>query len=157
MEPARPQSWRSDSSRPSSGEGFASPTELRRAAGTHHSSQGSDPPTQAGGPGTATKSAQQPRSRAISRINPETSTPVGTFVICNFFFFLLSSVTQSRADSAWFHVPMLVYFPGCTANWAGSFVVFLPSFHKKLSAFPPPARSCRPFLRSNGSRLNLTY
>ena len=48
VEPARPRSWRSGSSCPSSGEGVTSPTELRGAANTHRSSSsggGSPRPT----------------------------------------------------------------------------------------------------------------
>lgn len=49
VEPARPQSWRSGSSCPSSGEGFASPAELRGAADAHRSGPG--PSHRAGGEG----------------------------------------------------------------------------------------------------------
>lgn len=76
-------------------------------------------------PVRAPSSAKQLRSCAVSRVNLE-SLPFGWFLWC---FFVLSSVTESRADSAWFHVPMLVYFPGCTADTGWKFCSF-PS--------PPP-------------------
>lgn len=125
VEPARPQSWRSGSSRPSSGEGFTSPTELRGAAGTHRSSPGSDPPTQAGSP---RQSAVVGKAAAELCRFPGKSRKFALWLIF-VMFFVLSSVTESRADSAWFHVPMLVYFPGCTADTGWKFCSF-PS--------PPP-------------------
>lgn len=33
--------------------------------------------------------------------------------------------SRSRTQPAWFHVPMLVDFPGCTADSGWSFVVYL--------------------------------
>ena len=54
--------------------------------------------------------------------------------------FCSSPVMESRASPAWFHVPMLVYFPGCTADSGWKFCSF-PSFHLEVqlqAPSPPP-------------------
>lgn len=125
VEPARPQSLRSGSSRPSSGERFTSRTELRGAAGTHRSSPGSNPPTRTG----SSVSARRTVRKAAAKLR---LIQFKSALLFFFFFFAfrglvsiaLSPVTENRANPAWFHVPMLVYFPGCTADFGWKFCSF---------------------------------
>lgn len=132
VEPARPQSWRSGSSCPSSGERFTSPTELRGAADAHHSSLG---PTH-----RARERASERATGAGGQSRPEHRTHEAAVKLryvpdkrgalafkSDLVNFCSSPVMESRASPAWFHVPMLVYFPGCTADFGWKFVVFLPS------------------------------
>lgn len=128
VEPARPQSLRSGSPRPSSGERFTSRTELRGAAGTHRSSPGSNPPTRAGSSVSALRTARKAAAKLRYIQFKSVLPPRGLLNVA------LSPVTESRANPAWFHVPMLVYFPGCTADFGWKFCSFFPS-PRKLERF----------------------
>lgn len=116
MEPARPRSLSSGSPRPSSGERFTSRTELRGAAGTHRSGPGSTPPTRAGGSVSALRTA----GKAAAKLR-NIHFKIALFWPSEVGLMLPYVPSRSRAQPAWFHVPMLVDFPGCTADSGWSF------------------------------------
>lgn len=120
VEPARPQSLSSGSPRPSSGERFTSRTELRGAAGTHRSSPGSTPPTRAGSSVSALRTAGKAAAK-LRNIQFKNA----LFWPSEVGLMLPYVPSRSRTQPAWFHVPMLVDFPGCTADSGWSFVVYL--------------------------------
>lgn len=92
VKPARPRSWKSGKSCPSSGEGFTSPAELRGAVGTHGSSKVRVPWLQFG----------------CNILDKMCRFPSSFFLVVNC---CSSPVMWSSEKPACFHVPILVGFP----------------------------------------------